>query len=100
MCSSEEVPRIGYTENSCIKEVSEKYRNIASMGEHIYRLEKIAKEGLTVSVWHHHEWYYQGLKKHNYFNDSKAFTYSHVNCPDNKGSNADLSNRLRKVKSK
>lgn len=99
-CTSQDLPKIGYKENSCIKELNEKYRNIASLGNNIYRLEKIEQKGLIVSIWHHNEWYYQGHKKHTYFHDSSGFSYEPTNCPDNKGVDADLSSRLRQVKTK
>lgn len=97
-CNSS-LPKVGYSEEACIEETNTKYRNIASLGKTVYKLEKIHDDGLIVSVWHGNDWYYQGKKDRTIFHDTPIFKYKDTNCPDNKGADASLSSRLKQLRS-
>ena len=96
--------RLGFSENSCIKELNKQYRIQERAPNSIYKLEEIVEREkgpqLKVSVWHNYSWYYQGLKKHTYFKDTRLFAYEHTDCPDNSGAGASFNKKIKAMKIK
>lgn len=103
-CSKQIGYNLAFSENSCIKELNKQYRIQERAPSSIYKLEEIVEKDqgpqLRVSVWHNYSWYYQGLKKHTYFKDTRLFAYENTNCPDNSGANADFNNKIKAMKIK
>ncbi len=97
-CSEDIGYKLSFKVNSCIKEIHKQYRDQSRAPSSIYKLLEVDKldkgPQLKVSVWHNYSWYYQGIKRYNYFKDTNLFAYERTPCPDKSDGPSSISDRI------
>ena len=99
-CNSSSSHQISFSADTCIKEINRSYASVEASPKSIYKLEEIVTKKepqLKISIWHNHSWYYQGLKRANYFANTNLFKYESTKCPDGSGGRASMNDKLKSI---
>jgi hypothetical protein len=98
-CNSKPGYNGSFGEDMCIVEINKAYTQLNRAPSSIYKLEEITDTAqIKVSTWHHHAWYYQGVKDQMYFENTKLFRYEETDCPDGgRAKNVGITKKLKTI---